>query len=145
MTLFQKIKADQILARKQHFTSAASLLTTLLGEATAIGKNDGGRDPSDTEVIALMKKFIKGMDETLGYLDAAEGDNAQARIAIAHEKEILSAYLPAQYSEGELRTVISGIIVTEGSNMGKIMSALKTHHSGMYDGKLASTIIKELL
>lgn len=142
MTLFEKIKADQLAARKAHNGLASSLLTTLVGEAAAIGKNNGNRDVTDAEVVALVKKFVKGMDETLGFLG---NRNAEATNVVLAEKEILSKYLPLQMTEGQLRTAIEEIILTQGVNMGKIMAALKTRYDGMYDGKMASTIIKELI
>ena len=50
MTLFSQIKADQLAARKAKDGLKATLLTTLIGELTAIGKNDGNREVTDAEV-----------------------------------------------------------------------------------------------
>ena len=142
MTLFEKIKADQLVARKAHNELATSLLTTLVGEAAAIGKNNGNRDVTDAEVVALVKKFVKGMDDTLGFL----GDtNPEATSVVNAEKYILGPYLPSQMDEATLTQAIIDIKATEGANMGKIMAALKTQYTGLYDGKMASTIIKGLI
>lgn len=142
MTLFEQIKADQLVARKAHNGLAASLLTTLVGEASAIGKNNGNRDVTDAEVVTLVKKFIKGMDETLGFLG---NRNADATNVVLAEKEILLKYLPKQMNEAALTQAILDIMITEGANVGKIMGALKTKFAGEYDGKVASTIIKDLI
>lgn len=144
MTLFEQIKADQLAARKAHNAQAALLLTTLIGEATAIGKNDGNREVTDADILALCKKFIKGMDEMLGYL---AGTNPSAVAGITAEKTILGAYLPQQMDEYVL-TIAVRIILNElgvGANMGQVMAALKTKHAGMYDAKMAATIIKGLV
>ncbi len=142
MTLFERIKADQLAARKSHNGLASSLLTTLIGEAAAIGKNAGNREVTDAEVVALVKKFVKGMDETLGYLG---NRNAEATAVVLAEKDILAKYLPLQLTELALRHAVTSIIATEGKVMGKVMAALKARYDGQYDGKLASQIVKELV
>lgn len=141
MTLFEQIKADQLAARKAHNGLAASLLTTLIGEAAAIGKNAGNRDVTDSEVVALVKKFVKGMDETLGHLG---NRNAEAQRIVLAEKDILAPYLPKQMDEAVLTQAILDIMVLEGANVGKIMKALKEKYAGEYDGKMASAIVKDL-
>jgi uncharacterized protein YqeY len=139
MTLFEQIKADQLTARKAHNALASSLLTTLIGEAAAIGKNNGNRDVTDAEVVALVKKFVKGMDETLGFLG---NHNAEATAVVLAEKDILAAYLPKQMDEASLTEVIRELIAVTGPNLGKLMAELKTQYAGLYDGKMASQIAK---
>lgn len=141
MTLFEQIKVDQLVARKSNNKLAASLLTTLIGEASAIGKNNGNRDVTDAEVVALVKKFVKGMDETLSYLG---NNNDEATKMVLREKKILDAYLPNQMDEAALTQAILDIMVLSGANVGKIMGALKAKFAGQYDGKMASEIIKDL-
>lgn len=73
MTLIQQIKDKQIAARKSG-DSLASLYTTLLGEASIIGKNAGNRETTDVEVVAVVKKFIKNIDETVQALTSRGQD-----------------------------------------------------------------------
>lgn len=144
--LIEKIKADQIAARKAHNASKALLLTTLIGEAQAIGKNSGNREPTDAEVVAIIKKFIKGMDETLGYLSVSNANvKTDARVSILLEKDILSIYLPKQMTKEETENALVAAIAVVGKNMGQVMSYMKANYEGQYDGKLASTIVKTLL
>lgn len=139
MNLLDKIRQDQLTARKTKNALAASLLTTLIGEAAMIGKNDGGRDTTDAETMAVIKKFVKGMDETLNYL---AGSNEEATKTVTTEKAILTDYLPKQMDEAELTSAIRAIIVDVGQNLGKVMGELKNRHGGVYDGKMASTLAK---
>lgn len=145
MTLFEQIKADQLTARKAHNGLAASLLTTLIGEAAAVGKNNGNREVTDTEVTALIKKFIKGMDETLTYLDKSDGDNLDACATVKTEHAILSAYLPKQMDEATLTEVLCELVTNVGPDLGKLMAALKAQYAGQYDGKMASTLAKKVI
>lgn len=150
MTLFDKIKQDQLAARKDRDALRALLLTTLIGEATAIGKNDGNREVTDAEVVALMKKFDKGIVESI----AALGDNitndkgaADQYVNLLKEQSILQHYMPQQMDEHVL-TLAVRMIVNElgaGPNMGQVMAELKKRHAGQYDGKMASAIVKSCL
>lgn len=141
MTLLEKIKADQLQARIVGNKAKASILTTLIGEAEMVGKNDGNRDTTDQEVVATIKKFLKNIDDTISVAGSTD--------ALIAEKDALQVYLPRQLTEPELRVTIGGIIVQLGlsgpKSMGTLMSELKKNHAGCYDGGLASKLAKELL
>jgi uncharacterized protein YqeY len=139
--LMQQLKADQLQARKNGNKAEATLLTTLIGEAATIGKNDGNRETNDQEVIQVIKKFIKGVDDTLTILYAQRSyDSAET---MEQEKKILSAYLPKQMNGQEIMDALaaSGLQL----NKGTCMKYLKDNFAGKFDGKLASQIIDELL
>lgn len=146
MTLMEQIKEKQLIARKAQDDIAKSLLTTLVAEATVPGKNNGNRESTDEEVVAVVKKFIKGVNETLEALKYS----SDGRVVIAHkEKEILEQFLPVQLTEEQLREIIGGIIVGLGEKnpklMGKVLSSIKEKYNGQYDGSIAAKITKELL
>lgn len=147
MSLLQQIKNDQLTARKNREVLKASLLTTLIGEAANIGKNDGNRETTDAEVVAVVKKFVKGLDEMITVaITYTDKDKAEQSIA---EKAILQVYLPQQMSEAQLTAVIAEIKAevgaTNAKDMGKVMAALKAKFEGQYDGKQASQLIKAAL
>lgn len=142
MTLITQIKDDQLQARKDRNTTKATLLTTLFSEAAMVGKNDGNRETTDAEVIAVIKKFVKNNLEVIGNL--SEDDD---RYVIAtHELVFMNNYLPKQLTNDELRDIITPL--AEGKtmrDMGGIMKELKANYTGLYDGRAASTIIKGVL
>jgi len=145
MSLLQKIKADQLQARKDKASVKASVLTTLIGEASVIGKNDGGRDTTDQEVQAVIKKFVKNIEETL----KAPSLSINAYTVLTHEQEILTAYLPSQMTVDQLTDTITAIAAevgaTSAKDLGKVMKEMQTRHAGTYDGSAASTIAKLVL
>ena len=141
MTLIEKIKLDQLAARKAHHPVAAALLTTLLGEASAIGKNKGNREPTDSDVIAIVKKFSDNIKETIGHLQKGGNTNVSALQNACLEKMLIAVYLPKQMSEDELTATIKTIVEKVGSSMGKVMGKLNADHEGLYDGKMASAIV----
>lgn len=144
MNLMQKIKDLQLAARKAGKSTPAALYTTLLGEAAMIGKNDGNRETTDAEVTAVVKKFVKNIDETIAAITRNNGDASRLQV----ERQLLEALLPTQLTEDELTqhviAIVAGLQSTGVDNpkMGDVMKVLKQRFDGQYDGKLASNIIK---
>lgn len=142
MSLLLKIKDDLLVARKAKETVKVNLLTTLYSEAANEGLNDGKRESTDTEVLAVIKKFLKNLKETR----EAIGDTD---LTLRQESAILENYLPNQLTYDKLRAIIFEVISVTGSStmrdMGTIMASLKQSHDGQYDGKMASEIVKEFL
>lgn len=140
MSLLAKIKRDQIDARKIGEKVRATILTTLYSEAANVGLNDGKRESTDQEVIAVIKKFANNLRESIA---------ARPSQDLETELIIIENYLPAQLSEEELTTVIEryiGMIDNpDQKDMGKVMGQLKANHGGLFDGKVASQITKRLL
>ena len=145
MTLLETIKKDQLQARKDRNKEKASLLTTLLGEAQMPGKNDGNRESTDVEVVAIVKKFIKNSNEIISNAYPAADIAVQAQ----NEIDTLEKYLPEQIEGQRLEMTLIGIVASVKAesirDMGKVMKVLKEQYAGRYDGKEASTLIKELL
>jgi uncharacterized protein YqeY len=145
MSLLQKIKADQLQFRKGRRTAEATLLTTLIGEAEQIGKNDGNRDTTDAEMTALITKFVKNQREVIKYIDNSE---APATLIAEDEIKLLSTYLPQSATREQ---IVAAIETIKGqfpdAQMGVLMKYLKAwcqEHTIGLDGALASSIIKEL-
>jgi uncharacterized protein YqeY len=145
MTLIERIKADQIIARKAKDSVKTTLLSTLLGEITAVGKNNGNRETTDAEAIAVIKKFKKNVEDTQSLIF---GSSIRPMVYTDMDAEIdlYESYLPKQLSETELKSTIR-TLKTHNSNiqMKDIMSYLKENFAGLYDGKLASTLANKIL
>jgi uncharacterized protein YqeY len=140
--LIEKIKHDQLVARKNRDQIESTLLTTLIGEADMVGKNNGNRDPFDEEVISVVKKFLKGVNETIDILSRSGHDTFQ----FVRERDILDRYIPSQLSSEQLKTilesaVIDGSLIKDKSFKGSAMKWLKEYYSGRYDGRIASEVV----
>lgn len=144
MSLMNVIRQKQLEARKAH-DPMASIYTTLLGEASIIGKNAGNRETTDSETTAVIKKFIKNNDETIAHIKES---NPSGLDGLLKENACLAALLPTQLDERGLRIIINQLKLDVGSaqkDMGKIMGRLKADFDGQYDGRLASALVKEML
>ena len=133
-------------ARKARSSVDAAILTTLIGEAEAVGKNGGNREVTDAEVVAMIKKFVKNIDETLKAVASTGVDKARADAVLA-EKAVLENFLPKQLSEAEIRVLISDFLDVgeKRPNIGEVMKHMKSNYDGQYDGALVSKIAKELV
>ena len=146
MSLIQQIKTDQLQSRKARDTDRSSLLTTLIGEAETIGKNNGNRESTDLEVIGTIKKFIKANNENISMIT---NETSSLFVSSVRDNQILSQYLPAQVTD----SVIESFALIEIKNvsevsmimMGIIMKKLNAKYPGQIDGKSASQIIRGVL
>lgn len=145
MTIIQEIKDAALTARKARESVKALSLTTLFSEAAMVGKNDGGRETTDAEVVAVIKKFIKNIDETVSKF--VLGD---ARIkTFMDEKHLLSTFLPKQLDEAGIRAELANLKtelnLSVQKDMGTLLKAFKTKFEGSYDGGVAAKLAKEIL
>lgn len=145
--LTDQIKADLLTARKARDVIKSSQLSTLYSEATMIGKNDGNRQTTDLEVITLVKKTIGTLEDII---TVVKEKNPEAEIEpLTMEIQLLQGYLPKQLSESELGTIIDGIIaannITSLKQMGLVMKELVANHAGLFDGGVASNLVKSKL
>lgn len=139
--LFERMQKESLEARKARDTAKASVLTTAISQIKALAIDDGHRAVTDADVLKVVKQFLKGVEENLalaaqGKMDAARAEQFKA------EKEILLSYLPQQMSADDIKAAIKK---SGATNMGEAMKYLKANHDGSYDGKLASTVAKEIL
>jgi uncharacterized protein YqeY len=145
MALEEKINADiksAMLAKEAAKLDALRAVKSaiLLLKTSAEGYSD------DTELKALQK-MVKQRRETADvYKTQNRQDLADVELSQA---AVIEAYLPKQMSEDEIRTAVAEIISSTGASspadMGKVMGAATKQLAGKADGKVVSTIVKELL
>jgi hypothetical protein len=143
--LLEKIREDLLTARKsvtkdspKELAKKVAALTTLYSEAANVGLDDGKRVSTDSEVTAVIKKFVKNIDECLVVISVNDAKHQE----YVDERTLFEAYLPKQLSRDELQAIILSF---GDSNKGSIMKALKTEYNGQYDGKLAAELVDEIL
>lgn len=139
--MLAQLKADYLQARKKRDHVMIGLLSALISDAQMIGKDDGGRQPTDTEIITLIKKYIKNAEETLMH---AKDNNT-----VVVELAVLESYLPAQLSDDDIwdivRAVSEELNLDSPKQMGLLMKHFKENYGGQFDGASAARIAKEHL
>lgn len=140
--LIEKLRADLLTARKIRAPITVGLLTALVGEAVMVGKNAGNRETTDDEALAMVRKFLKNATETLQRLD----DAGRPTDVTKEEILILNSYLPKQLSSEQLLDAVRGMKEADPAlNVGTAMKLLKERYNGLYDGKVASEVVKTVL
>ena len=135
------IKEDMLKALRAKDTTKYNLLNTLYAEASIIGKNKGNRQTSDDEVIALIKKFIKNIDETCNLI-LGKDDKESIYEKYKKEKSILENYLPIQLDKDDFKRIIENYSF---GNIPSFLSYLKENYKGKFDAKLAISIFNETI
>lgn len=139
--IIDMIKQDLLVARRNKDKNKG-VLSALVSEIVAVGKNKGNRHSTDEEALVVVTKFVKNLKELIKVMN----DN---NLATRNEEEELAmyiAYLPTQMSKQELETKIGIFLQTESKpNMGQVMGYLKSNFNGQYDGKMASVLVREIL
>ena len=101
---------------------------------------------SESEMKAL-NKMVKQRKETAEvYIAQSRQDLADVELSQA---AVIEKYLPKQMSEAELKAEIAKIISSVGASspadLGKVMGVATKQFAGKADGKVVSTIVKDLL
>jgi len=144
-TMINDLKKMMMRAKIEKDTFKSSVLSTLIAEAIMVGKNDGNRETTESEVLTVIKKFLKGVNENIKLLDEMNKDKTQAQ----KEKEILESLLPSQLTaeqlEDEILKIVSVLPEKSAKMMGQVMGELKKKFDGQYDAKSASELVKKHL
>ena len=102
---------------------------------------------SDQDIVKIIQKLVKQRKESAQqYTDAGRSELAANEIAEAAEMEV---YLPKQLSEEEVKAELTKIMAEVGaskpSDMGKVMGVATKRLAGLAEGRLISTLVKQLL
>lgn len=146
--MLSKIKAAQLQARKNKDSVKATLLTTLIGEAEMIGKSAGNRASTDAEVLTVIKKFEKNMNENIRIFSERAMRIQEARALV--ELDILKEFLPQKLTDLQVEKDISKVITFNNlekvqKSLGVITKALKEQYSDKFDGTQISNIFKRMI
>jgi uncharacterized protein YqeY len=132
MTLKERINADYMTAFKAKDTTTKNLLSVIKGEIQTIEKNTGVETMSDEDVLKIIAKTKKSLDETNTKFPSEQ---------TAAELAIVEAYLPKQMSETEIELKIKQLIEAGATNIGDIMKSFSALPA---DKKAVSSIYARL-
>ena len=146
MSIFDTLQNDMYAAMKngdKHKTGTLRVALSTLKDK----KIEKREDLTDVEAIKIIQNLVKQRKEAAdiykenGRNDLMENENA--------ELEILNAYLPQMMSEDDLRILVQKVVEDTGasslSDIGKVMPEVMKQSAGKADGKMAQSIVRELL
>ena len=145
--MFEKIQKDYIWAMKNKETLKKSALNYLIAQIKN-KKIELQRDPNDEEIIALIKKEVKSLNEAISFLEKA---NKPEELQEEKDKKlILESYLPATLNEEQTKALIVATIsklnITDlKTQRGLLMKELMATHKAELDTALLNSLINTML
>jgi uncharacterized protein YqeY len=139
-----ELKAAMLAKNEAALRGLRAIKSAILLAKTADGKV--GEITEDDE-IKLLQKLAKQRKDSLEVFVAQNRED----LALKEREElaIIEKFLPTQLDENEIREAVKSIIASTGANspadMGKVMGVATKQLAGKADGKLISSIVKELL
>jgi uncharacterized protein YqeY len=146
--LFEQISADIVSAMKAkdkvRLMALRNVKKYFIESKTAPGAND---ELSDEDAMKILAKLAKqGKDTASVYESQNRADLAEEEMK---QVRIIEEYLPKPLSTEELRTALSAIIqevgATSAKDMGRVMGLASKQLAGKAEGRVISTMVKELL
>lgn len=145
--MFEKIQKDYIWAMKNKETLKKSALNYLIAQIKN-KKIELQRDPNDEEIISIIKKEVKSLNEAISFLEKA---NKPEELQEEKEKKlILENYLPATLNEEQTKSLIESAIrnlnITDlKTQRGLLMKELMATHKTELDPALLNSLINTML
>ncbi len=148
MRLEQNIMAEMKEAMKSKNEAALRGLRAIKAEIIKAKTEPGaGGEIDEATEQKFLQKMMKQRKDSLEIFE--QQGRADLAIKEKEEMELIARFLPKQLSEEEITTSLKAIIAETGAasaaDMGKVMGVATKQLAGKADGKMISTIVKQLL
>jgi hypothetical protein len=139
--VLDQLRSDSIAAMKAGEKERVGALRLVISELQKDAKEGSG-----DELAVLRRERKRRLDAAAQFGEAGRTDLAEKETA---EAELISAYLPAEMSDEQLRTIVTEAIAEAGatspSELGSVMKLVMARTAGQVDGKRAQSTVREAL
>ena len=138
--IIDEIKKANMQAMKDRNVQARAIYGVVMNKAmlNKIEKKEKGLEQTDADLVAILQKTIKELDEEKeNYIKAGNSEQAQN---IGMQKNLISIYLPKMMSEDEIRAEIKTL---EDKSIPNIMKHFKANFNGKVDMGVVNKIARE--
>jgi uncharacterized protein YqeY len=138
---------DAMRAKDERKLATLRMVNSTIKNADIAARGEGKPPLSDADLLGVLQKMIKQRQESVELYEKG----GREELAAQERAEILliSAYLPKQMSEDDVKAAIAAAISETHAagmkDMGKVIAALKTKHAGEMDFGKASGLVKAAL
>lgn len=140
--VLDSLRASVVEARKARDKDRTVVLTTVLA-AVKNRQIELQREPTDDDVVAVVRKAVKmRQDSVEQYRAAGRDDLAEGEAA---EIEILRGFLPPEVDPEEIRAAVRAAIAEGADGIGPVMGVVMPRFRGRADGKVINRIAREEL
>jgi uncharacterized protein YqeY len=143
-SIMTELKAAMLAKNEAALRGLRAIKSAILLAKTADGKQG---EITEDEEIKLLQKLAKQRKDSLEVFVAQNREDLAQKER--DELEIIEKFLPKQMDEAELRVALQDILnqvgATTPADMGKAMGAATKQLAGKADGKMISSMVKEIL
>jgi uncharacterized protein YqeY len=138
---------EAMKAKNERALSTLRMVNSTLKNADIEARGSGKPALSDADVLPILQKMIKQRQESVElYQKGGRADLVQQE---QEEIAIISAYLPKQMSNEEMKAAIAAAVSETGAagmkDMGKVIGVLRAKYAGQMDMAKASVQVKAAL
>ena len=139
--IIDEIKKANMQALKEHNNALRTAYSMLMNKYMLAGieLKAQGKEIGDTEMIQLIQKSIKELDEEKELY--AKAGRAESVREIEAGQEALKVYLPKMMSRGEIKAEIEKL---EDKSIGSVMKHFKVNFAGKCDMRDVQEVLKSL-
>ncbi|HAJ78038.1 MAG TPA: hypothetical protein DCO89_03125 [Clostridiales bacterium] len=139
--IIDEIKKANMEALKAHNNSLRTAYSMLMNKYMLAGieLKAQGKEIGDTEMIQIIQKSIKELDEELEIYKKA--DRQESVKDITAQQEALKVYLPKMMSKDEIKAEIDTL---EDKSIGNVMKHFKLNFAGKCDMRDVQEVLKSL-
>ena len=141
MPILEAVKADLHSAMRAGEKTRVGALRLVLSELQKASK-----EGSDDELTVLRRERKRRLEAARAYREGGREDLAGIEES---EGELIAAYLPAELSEQELRTIVETALRDSGASsvkdMGPAMGQVMAVVDGRADGKRVAALVRGIL
>ena len=138
---------DAMKAKAERKLSTLRMVNSTLKNSDIEARGQGKPPLSDEDILGVLQKMIKQRQESVELY--VKGNREELANQEREEIAIISAYLPKQMSDDEVKAAIAAAIKDTGAagmkDMGKVIGALKGKYAGQMDFGKASGLVKAAL
>jgi uncharacterized protein YqeY len=138
---------EAMKAKEERKLSTLRMVNSTIKNADIAARGEGKPPLSDGDLLGVLQKMIKQRQESVELYD--KGGRAELAAQEREEIAIISAYLPKQMSDDDVKAAIAAAIAETGAagmkDMGKVVGHLKGKYAGEMDFGKASGLVKAAL
>lgn len=137
--LIDDIKKANMMAMKEKNQAKRSAYSSVISRYQLLKSKDPSKEISDTDVLSLIQKIVKELDEELdSYQKAGREESVKE---IQKQKDALKEFVPAQLSEEEIKTIILSL---PDCSVSLVMKHFSMNYRGKVDMSLVNKVLKSL-
>src|SRR5579871_5223401 len=135
---------EAMKAKEERKLSTLRMVNSTIKNADIAARGEGKPPLSDADLLGVLQKMIKQRQESVELYE--KGGRAELAAQEREEIAIISAYLPKQMSDDDMKAAIAAAIKETDAagmkDMGKVIGHLKGKYVGQMDFGKASGLVK---